>query len=405
MTRRQALTFFLLAALAVYGVSRAVIESWSCDDAFISYRYADNLVRGHGLVFNPGERVEGYTNPLWTLIIAGLQLLGMEPVRSSVVLGIACYLSLAGVLGLFCWRRQRALGLAFTPLAAGLVLVVPDFHSWATGGLETMLYTALATGGILATRGNLGFGRAFGAGLLLALTMFTRPDGALFALAGAISPWVTGDARSWRRKLKLSFAIGFPVAILNGAHFWWKLGYYGDLFPTSFYAKSAGDPYFSQGLLYLWLLVQRNWFLIPALIITFILARVARDRSRSHSATDEIVFGGVALMFLGYVAYTGGDFMYARRAIPGLPFVFLLLEGVAVRVHWPRLAVGLAVTVVLAGSLPKAIYGSPLWEIHDVADQTHFFSDQYHGHRRDQAVREAVLPLSGSVWSALTPWS
>ena len=41
-----------------------------CDDAFISFRYARNLLEGHGLVFNPGEYVEGYSNFLWTLELA-----------------------------------------------------------------------------------------------------------------------------------------------------------------------------------------------------------------------------------------------------------------------------------------------------------------------------------------------
>jgi len=56
------------AALACWRWSR---EPYLLDDAFISFRYARNLVEGHGLVYNPGERVEGYTNLLWTLFAAG----------------------------------------------------------------------------------------------------------------------------------------------------------------------------------------------------------------------------------------------------------------------------------------------------------------------------------------------
>jgi hypothetical protein len=40
------------------------------DDAYISYRYAHNLFRGNGLVFNPGERVEGYSNFSYTLLMS-----------------------------------------------------------------------------------------------------------------------------------------------------------------------------------------------------------------------------------------------------------------------------------------------------------------------------------------------
>ena len=50
-----------------------------CDDAFISFRYAENWVAGRGLVFNAGEQVEGYTNFSWTMLCAlGMQL-GIEP--------------------------------------------------------------------------------------------------------------------------------------------------------------------------------------------------------------------------------------------------------------------------------------------------------------------------------------
>jgi hypothetical protein len=55
-----------------------------CDDAFISFRYARNLLAGHGLVFNRGEFVEGYTNFLWTLEVAGLWRLGLRPELSTV---------------------------------------------------------------------------------------------------------------------------------------------------------------------------------------------------------------------------------------------------------------------------------------------------------------------------------
>src|SRR5947208_12083 len=51
-----------------------------CDDAFISFRYARNFARGHGLVFNAGfERIEGYSNFLWVLILAAFQFLGVPP--------------------------------------------------------------------------------------------------------------------------------------------------------------------------------------------------------------------------------------------------------------------------------------------------------------------------------------
>ena len=65
------------------------------DDAFISFRYAANLLDGHGLVYNPGERVEGYTNFLWTVLMAAAMGAGANPVLASVVGGMASAAALA----------------------------------------------------------------------------------------------------------------------------------------------------------------------------------------------------------------------------------------------------------------------------------------------------------------------
>jgi len=71
----------VLGVLAIYAVWRVIHLAWTCDDAFISYRYAKHLVEGQGLVFNPGERVEGITNPLFTLLLAGMMAAGWNRVR------------------------------------------------------------------------------------------------------------------------------------------------------------------------------------------------------------------------------------------------------------------------------------------------------------------------------------
>src|SRR5262245_10458405 len=70
-----AMRLALPASILLWALVLATVRRWVCDDAFISFRYADNLVHGLGLVFNAGERVEGFTNFLWTLWIAlGMRL-------------------------------------------------------------------------------------------------------------------------------------------------------------------------------------------------------------------------------------------------------------------------------------------------------------------------------------------
>lgn len=61
------------------------------DDAFISFRYAANLIAGHGLVFNPGERVEGYTNFLWTALMAIPHALGIDPIDFVNLAGLITF--------------------------------------------------------------------------------------------------------------------------------------------------------------------------------------------------------------------------------------------------------------------------------------------------------------------------
>ena len=73
---------YVFGAISVWGYR------WVCDDAFVSFRYAKNLVNGYGLVYNVGEYVEGYTNFLWTLLIAAGLKLNLEPILFSEVMSL-----------------------------------------------------------------------------------------------------------------------------------------------------------------------------------------------------------------------------------------------------------------------------------------------------------------------------
>src|SRR5438552_142444 len=70
----------LLASFAIFAIISYRLRLYTLDDAFISLRYARNLAKGHGIVFNAGERVEGYTNFLWVVILAAPFLLRVDPV-------------------------------------------------------------------------------------------------------------------------------------------------------------------------------------------------------------------------------------------------------------------------------------------------------------------------------------
>src|SRR5689334_20676260 len=85
----------VLLSLGAFALVRVIERAWTCDDAFICYRYAKNLIEGRGLVFNAGERVEGYTNPLFTLGLAAAIALGAEPRVASMAAGALAYFAVA----------------------------------------------------------------------------------------------------------------------------------------------------------------------------------------------------------------------------------------------------------------------------------------------------------------------
>src|SRR5262245_65582120 len=92
MWNRRLLTVAVVSSLVLVVHAlwfRGLFRGNAVDDAYISFRYGDNLVHGHGLVFNPGERVEGYSNFLWVMAMAPAIAGTGDPTLFAQVLGLA----------------------------------------------------------------------------------------------------------------------------------------------------------------------------------------------------------------------------------------------------------------------------------------------------------------------------
>lgn len=353
--RSEVVVLAAAAAALFLGLGGALAHAWICDDAFISFRYADHLVRGLGLVFNAGERVEGYTNFLWTLWIAlGLKL-GCDAERWAAGWGVAAY---GILLVLLCsehlrWRRRLGVTGLTLPLAALLVALHEDAQVYATGGLETAWFALLAFATWLALARER---HAPGAGFLLALTALTRPDGVLFAVPAGIY-WLAFGRPRLRSVLQGGLAFLGPVA----AHWAWRVAYYGDFFPNTFYAKSAWLPWYSQGWIYLRLYLAKYW----VLAVGFPLAAIAFTRApRAGEAVPPLsnreawscaLAAAMALLYGLYVVRVGGDFMYARFLIPTVPFCAILLDWALLRLTAARPRLNLA----WGGALALALLLTP----------------------------------------------
>jgi arabinofuranosyltransferase len=167
---------FVVAALALG--ARLLPGERTIDDAFITFRYARNLLAGEGFVYNPGERVQGTTTPVYTLLMAAEKALlpGLSfPALALVTNALADAASVA-IVG---WLCRRALGMPWLGVAWGLLwAVAPMSVTFAIGGMETSVYILL----LLLTLASYAAGRATWSALWCALATLTRPDALLIAL-------------------------------------------------------------------------------------------------------------------------------------------------------------------------------------------------------------------------------
>jgi len=329
-----------LVALVLTGLAywHAFTLSWLCDDAFASFRYAQNWARGIGLVFNAHERVEGITNPLWTIALGVVSRWGFNIERAALQFGIWAFVLC--VLGLyFLHARQRAkISLWSLPIGALLAVADRDWATFATGGLETSAFSlSVLVSYILAwTLSPVMAG--MGAGLGIAVCGMLRPDGAIFVVPLALA--FVGK----RRAGLLPYLAGSLVPL--AAFHVWRHGYYGSWLPNTYYAKSAFLSWWSQGFVYLGYFALRHAAVIAValaasayLIVQSFLDRVKQgNRASERPITAEAGLHGLVVAWAMILAYTlsvvrvGGDFMYARMLVPALPLLYAVLDLTLVRV-------------------------------------------------------------------------
>jgi len=256
------LCLFLGAAALYFFVANVSQYFFVGDDAYISFRYARNLADGYGLVWNPGEAVEGYTNFLWVILMAGGIFFNISPEVASTAISIACA-ALLLIVFLYCFSRLHGANSPWTWLPLVALSLSGSFTAWSTSGLETMFLTLLifvAFMLFLHERESASEAPVLSSAVF-ALATLTRPDGGIFmALAGL---FFLVDILSKRRSVRSGVIWALPFIAIVGCHFLWRFSYYGFWLPNTFYVK-VGGILVSRGLRYLELFVthyQLYWFL------------------------------------------------------------------------------------------------------------------------------------------------
>jgi len=316
------------------------LSAWASDDAYFSFRSAWNLAYGHGLRFDPSQRVQAFTNPLWTLLLAPPQRLGLDAYYAAMLLSLG---ATAGVAWLFL--KHHTLGTA--AIAIALLTCSKAFVDFSTSGLEGpathLLLLLLFLEGSHGSEDSL---RSRRTGVFAGLLLLNRLDSVL--LVGPIL--LHRLARSSRRNRVNTLA---SVAVIIGSWEIFSLIYYGTFLPNTYFAKLGGgaeaNATISQGLAYLTQSFDLDWVTTPTLVLG-LAAGVFGKSSEGRTWAITIV------LFCTYVVLVGGDFMSGRfLTAPFLLATALLVQRVADRP--PGRTTPVLACILLAGLLSP---GSPL---------------------------------------------
>jgi arabinofuranosyltransferase len=319
---------------------------FTLDDPYVSFRYAAHLASGSGLVYNPGEHVEGYTNFLWTVLLGAVIRVGGDPLLSSKLLGMALHVVTIATLW-WCVRELvarrvspgRAAEMSAT-VAAATYAVSWYPAMWSIGSLETPLFTALLVLGFAAVL----LDRPATASLLLLLAALTRPEGVLY-FAVLVALLVYRHLCAHRRLPGPARLVRWvaPFAIPFAAFIAWRLAYYGVPLPNTYYDKSGGSLRFAlaNGVSSLASFLgtslgqaPRRWpaeAMLPvgavlgaAAVLAVTAVLLVRRAVRRGQAELGLAAAWVMLDF-GCTLLEGGDWMPGFRfAIPACPFLALL---------------------------------------------------------------------------------
>ncbi|TNE84960.1 MAG: hypothetical protein EP330_26505 [Deltaproteobacteria bacterium] len=301
-SRDQGLVFGTLLAAALFCIHFLLYSTWFVEDAAISFGFARHVADGWGFVTYPGgERVEGFSNPTWTLALAGFSLIGISPFVASKLFGAAC--GLGALMLSAVWarelideeRRHYAL------IAPFVLATTPSFVMWCASGLENPLLSLLVAGAAVVGLAEVRTRTLPVSGLLWAMVAMTRPEAPLYAAIGGLvtgagvlrSQGVAGAARYTAGWLALFFV---PFGLWHT----WRYSYFAWEFPNTYYAKLASDENDFQpwgwdvkGWRYLrgWALETGQGFLAPLYV-------VGQSGVRDHRGAVGALIASLALLLV-----------------------------------------------------------------------------------------------------------
>ncbi len=341
-----------------------VLHAWRylpfiADDALISLRYAQRLLAGQGLTWTVGERVEGYSNLLWVLAVAGLGRLGVDLIAAARILG---FLGMgAAISAVFYAHLPTTLRSALPVLLAVLFLPLSGTVAvWSIGGLEQPFVAAWLGWAVVLTyplleRPTVSWASMQAPGICFALLCVTRPDSVLFVAGAVFAILVTQGLR--REALRRAIGLVALPLLFTLAQLVFRLSYYESWVPNTALVK------FAPSIGHTWVGLRYLGAGAASLLPLIVLAAAALFLSfrRRVGRARMALLCVLTLVWTGYVAVMGGDIFPAWRHFT--PLLVLLVLMVAEGTEWIDGLVGFRAyaKACTAGALSLSLFFLAQW--------------------------------------------
>ena len=334
--------YWLLTVVVIFA-THALYLNCVAEDSYITYRFAKNLANGHGLVWNIAEPpIEGYTNFLWVIICAGAIKLGFRVPLFTQIIGAVASMATIFYTYRFAGRLLK-LKAEYSLIPCLILSVSGPFATWAVSGMETNFFGLFLLVGcyhfVSYWRFNSRRDIAFCFVALLVATL-TRPEGfmvfvILAALGGILAVKSSKQCVMDHLQAVMLYAVPFSI------YFLWRLSYFGDIFPNTFYAKTGGALYqYIRGARYTVSFIF--FFVLPLFVPVSLLIWEKRNSLRvvildlwrffkpARNSIGIYACGLITVVYTLCIVCVGGDYMAMYRFFaPLLPFIYLLFGVVA----------------------------------------------------------------------------
>jgi len=338
MTTKNSLLPFLGATL-IFIIYIFLFWSYSIDDAFITFRYAENLADGHGLTMNPGDApVEAYSNFLWLLLLSLLYKIGLPIYWAAKVIGVVCAYSASLVWFNYSLKNQNQ----DRKYIAVLFLVIPFITFWSVSGLEFGLYCLLLSLFITSFWNRYRLS-SFHAGLLVLI----RPEAILIILAAlTLDYFISRESRPPKISNTINILSVTLIVFLTLTIFRWY--YFGYPLPNTIYAKSVLT---SHGFLQL----TKGMILLLPLTILFCVALIKNITNPDRS--PKVILSGSIFIIIALISCLADAVMnfHFRYMTPFLPFFILVALNGFSSIKGQTRKIVLSIAIILFSISP--IYG------------------------------------------------